>query len=175
MVRFCCSSDNRLQAAGLQCNPVAGLLGSGQERENMAIMVKDAATAAQKFVTRGQAAAADYAKGVQGAGDTWQQHSAAAGDTFAAGVQDAITRGAFAKGITKAGSGKYTTNASGKGAQRYPQGVAQAGPAWQNGTAPYLATLASITLPPRRPKGDPGNMARVQAVTDALRKKKLAG
>lgn len=141
----------------------------------MAIKVKDAAMAAQKFVTRGQAAAGDYQKGVQGAGDTWQAHSAAASDTFAAGVQEAITRGAYTKGIAKAGSGKYVNNASTKGAQRYPQGVATAGPAWQDATAPYLQTLQGITLPPRRPKGDPGNMARVQAVTDALRKKKLAG
>ncbi len=141
----------------------------------MAIRVKDAAMAAQKFVTRGQAAAGDYGKGVQAAGDIWQAHAAAAGDTFAAGVQDAITRGAFAKGIAKAGSAKYVMRAAGVGAQRYPQGVAQAGPAWQDKTAPYLQTLAGITLPPRRPKGDPGNMARVSAVTDALRKKKLAG
>jgi hypothetical protein len=141
----------------------------------MALKVKDAAMAAQKFVTRGQAAAGDYKNGVSAAGDTWQQHSAAAGDTFAAGVQDAITRGAYAKGINHAGSAKYVTNASNKGAQRYPQGISQAGPAWQNGTAPYLTTLSNITLPPRRPKGDPGNMARVQAVTDALRKKKISG
>lgn len=141
----------------------------------MAIKVKDATAAAAKFVTRAQAAAGDYQKGVQAAGDQWQANATAAADSFAAGVQDAITRGAFSKGIARAGSAKFVANASGKGAQRYPQGVATAGPAWLEKTAPSLATLASLTLPPRRPKGDPGNMARVQAVTDALRKKKLAG
>lgn len=141
----------------------------------MAIKVKDAAAAATKFVQRGQAAAADYTKGVSTSGDAWAQNTAAASDNYAAGVQEAIARNGFLKGVQKAGPGKFVSAATTKGAQRYPQGIATAGPAWQDGTAPYLQTLAGLTLPPRRPKGDPGNMARVQAVTDALRKKKVGG
>lgn len=141
----------------------------------MAIKVKDAATAAQKFVQRASAAAADYTKGVAASGDAWAANTAASADTYAAGVQDAIQRNAFGKGVMKAGPAKFVSRSTTLGAQRYPQGVNVAGPAWQDGTAPYLATLSSLNLPPRRPKGDPGNMARVQAVTDALRKKKLAG
>lgn len=141
----------------------------------MAIKVKDAATAAAKFVQRGQAAAPDYQKGVAASGEAWLANSTASKETYAQGVQEAIGRDAFAKGVVKAGAAKFTTAASGKGAQRYPQGVATAGPAWAEGTQPFLTTLAGLTLPPRRPKGDPGNMARVQAVTDALRKRKLQG
>lgn len=141
----------------------------------MAIKVKDAASAATKFVQRGQAAAADYTKGVAGAGDSWAQNTAAAADTYAQGVQEGISRNAFSKGVAKAGPQKFVTNSTTKGAQRYPQGIATAGPAWQDGTAPYLQVLSGLTLPPRRPKGDPGNMARVSAVTEALRKKKVAG
>lgn len=141
----------------------------------MAIKVKDGATAAAKFVQRGQAAAGDYTKGVQGSGDAWQQNTQQSVDTYNQGVQEAITRGAFLKGVTKAGSAKFVAAATTKGAQRYPAGIALAGPAWQEGTAPYLAVLSSLNLPPRRPKGDPGNMSRVAAVTEALRKKKLGG
>jgi hypothetical protein len=32
-----------------------------------------------------------------------------------------------------------------------------------------------LTLPPRRPKGDPANFQRSQMVADALRKKKVGG
>jgi hypothetical protein len=141
----------------------------------MALKVKDAATAATKFVQRAQAAAPDYAKGVQGAGNQWQAHSAAASDAWGAGVQAAVANGRFAKGVTRVGGAKWEAAASGKGAQRYPQGVAAAGPAWQAATGPYLDTISSLNLPPRRPKGDPANYQRSQMVADALRKKKVGG
>jgi len=141
----------------------------------MAIKVKDAATAASKFVQRAQAAAPDYAKGVTGAGNTWQAHAAAASDAWGQGVQAAVAGGRFVKGIQRVGGQKWETAATTKGAQRYPQGVAQAGPNWQAATAPYLDTIAALTLPPRRPKGDPANFQRAQMVADALRKKKVGG
>jgi hypothetical protein len=141
----------------------------------MALKVKDAATAATKFVTRSQAAAQDYQKGVTGAGNTWQAHSAAAADSWGAGVQTAVSNGRYAKGVTRVGGQKWEAAATGKGAQRYPNGVSLAGPAWQAATGPYLDTIASLNLPPRRPKGDPANMQRAQMVADALRKKKVGG
>lgn len=141
----------------------------------MALKVKDAASAAAKFVQRAQAAAPDYTKGVTGAGTTWQAHSAAAGDSWGAGVQAAVANGRYAKGVNRVGGAKWEQAATGKGAQRYPQGVAQAGPNWQAGTQPYLDTISSLTLPPRRPKGDPANFQRAQMVADALRKKKVGG
>jgi hypothetical protein len=139
----------------------------------MPLNVKDATSSAAKFVARAQAAGAAYTQGVQGAGDTWQQHTASAGDAFAAGVNAAISSGRFAKGVNKAGAAKYVAAAAGKGAQRYPQGVAAAGPAWQNGVAPYLQMMSGLTLPPRMPRGDPGNLQRVAAVANANRALKL--
>lgn len=141
----------------------------------MAIQVKDAAMSAAKFVQRAQAAAPAYATGVAGAGQKWQANTAAANDSYVAGVTAAANAGRFAKGVNAAGGGKYETAAAGKGAQRYPQGVAMAGPAWSNGVTPYLQTIASLNLPPRRPKGDPSNMQRAAMVADALRKKKVGG
>ena len=141
----------------------------------MPLKVKDATASAQKYVQRAQAAAPDYQKGVTGAGSTWVAHSTAANDSYVAGVTAAANAGRFAKGIMAAGPGKYESNASGKGAQRYPQGVAQAGPLWQQKTQPYLDVLASLNLPGRRPTGDPSNWLLPQMVGDALRKKKLSG
>ena len=139
----------------------------------MAIKVKDAASSAQKFVTRAQSAAGDYSKGVQGAGADWQQKTAGAAEAYAGGVQAAIANGRFAKGVQQAGGAKYEKNASTKGAQRYPQGVAAAGPDWQAATGKFLDTIAGLSLPPRRPKGDPANYQRSQMVGDALRKAKM--
>ena len=141
----------------------------------MAIKVADASSSAQKFVNRSQAAAPDYQKGVAGAGQSWATNSQAAADTYAQGVQQAVANGRYQKGIAAAGASKYETNAAGKGAQRYPQGVAGSGPNWQDKTTPYLQTIQNLTLPPRRPKGDPANFQRSQMVADALRKKKVGG
>jgi hypothetical protein len=141
----------------------------------LAIKVKDVSTAGKKFVARGSAAGADYTEGVRGAGADWQAATSASAETYAAGVQDAISRGAFAKGVSRVGGSKYESRASSVGARRFPEGIREAQPAWESGTGPYLQTIAGLTLPPRRPKGDPSNYARVQAVGDALRKRKLAG
>lgn len=141
----------------------------------MAIKVKDAAAAAQKFVTRAQAAAPDYANGVANAGGSWAQNTKAAADSYAAGVQQAISNNRFANGVNQNAQNKYQTRASGVGAQRFGPGVAASKDSWASGVQPYLTTIANITLPPRQPKGSPANYARVQAVGDALRQKKLQG
>lgn len=138
----------------------------------MAINVADVQTSATKFVQRAQAAAPDYQKGVQGAGASWQANSTAANDTYVAGVTAAANAGRYKNGVANKAS-KYETNASGKGAQRYPQGVAQAGPNWAAGFQPYASTMQSLTLPARRPKGDPSNYQISQAVGTALHAKKV--
>ena len=138
----------------------------------MAINVKDVSASAQKFVQRAQAAAPDYQKGVQGAGAHWQAQASAANDTYVAGVTAAANSGRYRNGVQNKAT-KYEQNAAGKGAARYPQGVAQAGPNWQAGFSPYASTLQSLNLPPRRPKGDPSNYQISQAVGDALHKKKM--
>lgn len=139
----------------------------------MAIKVKDAASAAKKFVTRGQAAGADYAEGVRGAGQSWATNTAAASDSYAQGVQAAIARNGFSKGVQEAGPAKYETKAGTVGAQRFGPGIAAAGPDWQKGVEPYLQTLSGLTLPPRGPKGAPQNMERANVVAMALRRRKV--
>ena len=141
----------------------------------MPIKVKDAATAAAKFTSRAAGAAADYQAGVPGAGPSWQAGATAASDNYDAGVQAAIGRKAFAAGIQKAGGAKYAAKAGTIGARRFPEGVREAGPDFQAGVALYLATIAALTLSPRRPKGDPANFLRVQQVGEALRRKKVGG
>lgn len=139
----------------------------------MAVAVKDAGAAAQKFVANASAAGGAYSTGVANAGSKWAANTKASADSYALGVQQSITNGRFAAGVDQQSQGKYQTRASGVGAQRYPQGVQQAGPTWQAATTPYLQTIAGLNLPPRQPKGSPANYARVQTVGDALRAKKL--
>jgi hypothetical protein len=136
------------------------------------LQVKDAATVAKKWATRAGAAGADYASGVAGTSKDWATDTAAAAPAWAAGVQTAAANGSFAKGVNAAGTVKWKTKAANVGAARYPQGVAAATSYYQNGITAVLQVLSGITLPARGPKGDPGNLNRVQIVTTALRKMK---
>ena len=138
-----------------------------------AIRIKDTGTLAKKFVQRASAAAGDYKTGVEAAGQDWHSRTAASGDNYAAGVQAAIGAKRFEKGVNDAGAQKYTTRAGSLGAQRFPTGVGAAEADWSKGAAPYLDELKSMELPPRRPKGDPGNMARANAVAARLRARKV--
>jgi len=141
----------------------------------MAIKVKDAATAGSKFVQRAAAAAGDYQTGVQGAGEDWARNAAASEENYNAAIQESITRHAFARGVQTAGAAKYSQRAATTGARRFPEGVREGGPAFQAGVQPFLQAISALTLPPRRPKGDPANFQRVQVIGDALRRRKVGG
>lgn len=141
----------------------------------MAIQIKSADVISKKYAARGAAAGADYAAGVQSPRQDWATATGAAAQTYAAGVQAAIGNGSFLKGVTAAGTPKWQRKASGVGAQRFGPGVQAAQGDYATGVTPYLDVLRNLTLPPRSPKGDPGNIARVAAVAQALRQKKLQG
>jgi hypothetical protein len=141
----------------------------------MAIPVKDAAAAAKKFVARGMAAGADYAAGVRGSGERWKAGAKAGKDNFVQGIQEAIQRNAYEKGVDQAGANKYEERATTVGANRFPQGIQQSENAWMQNTQPYLTVIAGVNLPPRGPKGSPQNQARSAAMADAMRRKKIGG
>ena len=141
----------------------------------MAKKVKAVADAATKFVNRASAASSDYKIGVSTAGQTWADQTSMSADTYAAGVQAAIGRGAFAKGVQKAGPSKYQTNASGKGANHYPEGIRGGQTAYQQNAGPYFDALGSIVYPPRRPRGDPANQQRSIIVQTTLHTKRVGG
>ena len=141
----------------------------------MAIQIKSADVAAKKYATRGAAAGQDYAAGVAAPRQDWAQATAASANTWGAGVQQAISNGSFTKGVNAAGTPKWQRKASGVGAQRYGPGVQAAQNDYQAGVAPYLQVIAGLNLPPRNPKGDPGNIQRVAMIAQALRQKKLNG
>jgi hypothetical protein len=138
-----------------------------------AIRVKDTASLAKKFVTRASGAAGDYKSGVEASGQDWEANARAGADNYAAGVTQAIGDKRFERGIANAGAAKFTSRAGTLGAQRFPSGVQASEGDWSKGVNPYLDAIKSMDLPPRRPKGDPGNQARANAVAARLRQVKL--
>lgn len=141
----------------------------------MGIQTKDINAVAAKWAQRAAAAGPDYTAGVKAPRRDWQSNTEAASDSWGAGVNQAVANGSFKRGVAKAGNAKWQANAVAKGGTRYSQGVSVGQPNFASGFGPMLSVIQAVQLPPRQPRGSPGNIQRVSAVNDALHKAKLAG
>lgn len=137
-----------------------------------AIQVKDNSAIAAKYVARAGVASKDYTDGVANAGGAWETGAKNGEGNFEQGVQDAIQRKAYGKGVTGS-AGKYVANATKLGAVRYGPGVQNGAGAYQAGVAPYLEKLRSLVLPPKGPRRSPQNQQRANMVAAELGKLKV--
>jgi len=136
------------------------------------MIVRNAADSAKKFVARAQTASADYASGVAGAGQRWQQAAEASEAAWNEGTQQAIAEGRFRRGVSKAGATKYQDNAVKLGPERFRTGVANAEGAYNRGVAPFVSAMSGATLSQRGARGSAQNARRVQEQMDLMRKTK---
>lgn len=137
------------------------------------VSVPDQARVASKWARRAGSAGTEYQEGVRNTPRSWQQNATAAAGSYAAGVQEAIGKKRFEKGIGAAGDAKWKRGAEEKGVARYGQGVQTAENDYSTGVAPYLTAIGSVDLPPRGPVGSDGNYNRVSAIGRALRQLKM--
>lgn len=135
--------------------------------------VRDLSKSGQKFSTNaaGQGQTA-YKESIAGAGQKWKTAVDNSEEKWGQGVQQAISRGAYKKGTSKAGSEYYTSRALKLGVDRYGPGVREGASNWQEGFQPYHDTLKNMAQSPGGPKGDPRNAQRSLEVQIALRRKK---
>lgn len=134
--------------------------------------IKSLARIAEKWTRVTPMRAEDYKLGVASPRRDWEKSAVAAKESHKAAMMIAATQDAFAKGITKAGSGKWQTKALQKGPSRFAEGVMIGGPDYEKGFAPAREVLEKTPLPPRFPRRDPRNIARVSAGNAALAKMK---
>ena len=135
--------------------------------------IKDPSAIAAKWARVTPQRSEDYSQGVKSPTKDWKASTLAAADAQEKGVQQAITEKRFAKGVSAAGTEKWQAKAASKGVDRWGPGVQVAQPDYEKGFAPYAQRIASTTLPPRYPKGDPRNLDRVAVVAKALRSQKV--
>jgi len=133
------------------------------------MQVKDAATAADKWAKRAASADKDYEAGVRGAGQRWHDGTVAAEGAYKDGVNDAIAKGRFGRGVRKAGAAKYQDRATKFGPDRFRQGVQGSQADFQRGFEPFRQALAGANLDPRGSRGSSNNARRVQQVMDLMR------
>lgn len=160
-----------LKAPASACAKVLAALGAGALVFGMAIKVKDTSAVAAKYVARAGVATKDYTDGVASAGGDWEAGAKAGESNFEQGVQDAISRKAYGKGVTGSAS-KYVANATKLGGTRYGPGVQNGAAAYQAGVQPFLDKLKSLNLPPKGPRRSPQNQARANMVALELGKLK---
>ena len=128
---------------------------------------------AKRWVDRAAIAQESYIEGARNPRKSWAKATAESEQNWKIGVQEASSKGHFAKGVKKAGDATWLKGIEEKGASRFAQGVALAEDKYAAGIAPYLDKLASIDLPPRGPKADPKNLARVAKVMKEMHDLKL--
>lgn len=112
----------------------------------------------------------DYKLGVTNPRRDWAGSAVAAKESHKAAMVTAAAADSFAKGITKAGTAKWQTKALAKGPGRFAEGVMVGGDDYEKGFAPAREVLEKTVLPPRFPRRDPRNIARVSTGNAALAK-----
>lgn len=135
--------------------------------------MKTASQSAQKFVERAGAASGDYVKGAQETNKDQAAAAIAAAPNYAAGVQAAITRGAYAKGLQTSGKAGWLKGVTEKGANRFAEGVASGAGKYATNSGKFDSARGAAASLPRGPKGSEQNFARAKAVGQALRKAKV--
>jgi hypothetical protein len=114
----------------------------------------------------------DYKLGVKEPRRDWAGSAVAAKESHKAAMVTAAAGDSFAKGIAKAGTAKWQSKALAKGPGRFAEGVMVGGDDYEKGFAPAREVLEKTVLPPRFPRRDPRNIARVSTGNAALAKMK---
>ncbi len=114
-----------------------------------------------------------YEDGVRNPRKDWATETKAAEQNYEQGVTKAMSRKAFGKGVTSAGTQKWQRNSIEKGPSRWASGISLAKAEYEKGFGPFRDIIEKTVLPPRGPKGDPKNIQRVAVLAAALHKGKL--
>lgn len=130
--------------------------------------VKTAAAIAEKWSRVAPTRQTDYESGVKDPAVDWQRATESAKDSFEAGVQEAIQRGAFQKGVSAAGTDKWRAKTVDVGAGRWTGGIRAASSDFETAMGPVVQVIERTVLPPRGPRGDPRNFQRAETMGRAL-------
>jgi hypothetical protein len=139
-----------------------------------ALNIKPIDAATTKWQDNASRAAAECAANAEAAADTWARNTAAAADNYGQSISAAGIKNRFRAGVVKAGAAKFARKVKALIPARFSGGVSEGAPDYKLGAEPYYLLLASLTLPTRKPAGDPANLARVDFGNKALHAKRLA-
>ena len=140
----------------------------------MAIITKSIDQAAKRFVDITSSRGAEYQSGVESTPKDQAALAIAAIPTLRAAVSAASYANKVAAGLRRAGQAKWRRKSISVGVARFGPGGSASVDDYRSGFAPYLQTIQSIELPPRRVRGDVSNVDRVRIIAQELAAKRLA-
>jgi hypothetical protein len=136
--------------------------------------IRSATDIAKKWADVTPGRASQYESGVRNPVRDYAANAQAANDAWKAGVNGAVARDGFKRGVAKAGTAKWQDRSIKLGSARYGPGVQAAQGDYETGFAPYREAIASVALPPRGPRRSPQNLQRVNAMVTAISMRKEA-
>ena len=107
------------------------------------------------------------------ASSKWEGNTIAAKGTFKAAIQAPGIENRFAGGVRGQAS-KFARKVTDVGVARFGPGVSAAVTDMSTGFSPFATLINTITVPDRKPRGDPANYEIVKKIGDPLHKKRLA-
>lgn len=141
----------------------------------MAIKIASAGAIAKKWADVTPARSRQWEEAIKATGtEEYAQAAIAAAPAWEAGVMEAAARDGYAKGVEQ-NQERWKRKALAVGTARFGPGVRAAEGDQAAGFAPYREVIAAITLPPRGPRGAPGNYERVREIGEALHAKRTGG
>lgn len=136
--------------------------------------IRSASDISKKWAEVTPGRTAQYEQGVRNPVRDYAANAQAGSDAWKAGVQAAVARDGFKKGVAKVGTAKWQDRAIKLGPARFGPGVQAAQGDYESGFAPYREAIAGVALPPRGPRRSPQNMQRVNAMVTAISMRKEA-
>lgn len=107
-----------------------------------------------------------YQKGVSGKGSLWSSRTSAAEANWNTGIQEAVAKKKFTKGVAEAGPAGYDQGVTQKGVANWPTGMQQAGGKYQKKVAKFQPLWDQALPTPRANKRSPQNQKRIQENMD---------
>lgn len=131
-------------------------------------------TASQSSARWSEGAGAASGRYLEGASQTTKDQAAAAiaaKGLYQQGVQEAIARGAYEKGLSKSGKSGWLRGVQEKGGANFGVGVTSpsAASSYASESGRYDGARGAAASAPRGPRGSPQNLQRVAMVVNALR------
>lgn len=141
----------------------------------MALKIKSASAIAKKWADVTPARSRQWEDEIKATStDEYAAPAIAAAPIWEQAVMEAAARDGYAKGVADKAE-KWKRKALAVGTARFGPGVRAAESDQAAGFAPYREVIAGLTLPPRGPRGAPGNYERVREVGEALHNKRVGG
>lgn len=130
--------------------------------------MKTAAQSAEKFVRNAGNATSDYENGARQTSKDQAANAIAAKDSYAKGVQQAISRGSYEKGLQESGKSGWLEGVTKKGVNRFADGVLAASSKYATNSGRYDSARQAADNLPRGPRGSAENYTRSSSVGKAL-------